>query len=266
MKPKCDVKYDVKWIPCRKLSVVWAAAQRPYDERHAAEIASKFDFDMLDPIKVTLANGSGVYHVIAGQHRTKAIEMVFGEDAEAPCIVLPEANCERAAQIWVTESLGQKRPQPIDVFKVSVAAGFETEVAVNSIATKLGYRVGNTHQDKSILAVAALVSVYKRHGAEVLENALKIIQATWGMDPNGVVAPIIRGYGGFVVEYGTRANWQRLKEVIAKKYTPGRLVGAAKTAREMEGGNLGEAVKRLLIANYNRGLPGTKQLKPKEVA
>jgi len=266
MKATEKQKYQVKWVPCKNISVVWPQAQRPFDEAHAQQLADAFDFDMLDPIKVTLPNGNGIYHAIAGQHRKAAIELVFGADAEAPCIILPEVDVARAAKIFVTESMGQKRPQPVSIFRVKVTAEFETEVAVNKIVTGLGYHIGNSHQDKSILAVAALVSVYRSHGGRILEDTLKIIQATWGMDPNAVIAAIVRGYGAFLVEHGDHGNWQRLKEVIAKKYTPGRFVGAARAVREMEGGNMAEAIKRLLISNYNRGLPAGKHLKSKEAA
>ena len=249
--------HKIEWIPVGKISVVWANAQREFDEGHAKWIADNFDPDMVNPVRVTMPNGNGIYHCVDGQHTARAIEMLYGPDERAPCIVLPEADPARAASLFVGHNTNQKRPQPLQIFKVRVTAGNETAVAVNKIAASLGYRIENAHQDKNILAVAALESVYKKHGADVLTNTLKIIQATWGMDPNAVVSHIIRGYAAFIAEYGDQANWQRLKEVVQKRYTPGRFVGAAKTAREMTGGNMAEAVKKVLVGAYNRGHRGT---------
>jgi hypothetical protein len=255
--------HKIEWISARNISVVWTNAQQPYDEKHAKQIADGFDPDMFDPIKVTLPNGNGIYHAIDGQHRVGAIKLLWGENEKVPCEVIGEADPARAAQLFININTGRKRPTPLSIFRVSVTAGDETAVAVNEIAARLGYQIENAHQSKNILAVAALCAVYRQCGPQTLENTLKIIQATWGMDPNAVVAQIIRGYGAFMVEYGDKANWQRLKEVIAKKYTPGRFIGAAKTSKEVNGGNMADAIKKLLLANYNKGFPAVKHLKPK---
>jgi len=257
MTERFDVqRRRIQWIPVGKISVVWAQAQQPFDEKHAKDIASAFDPDMFDPIKVTKANGSGQHHAIDGQHRRAAVEMLFGPQEKVPCEVLDADDPVRAAELFGKINTMRKRPQPLSIFKVQVTAGDETAVAVSKIAQGLGYRIENSHQDRNIMAVAALVSIYRRHGPEILENTLKLIQATWGVDPNAVVGPILRGYAEFLVEHGQTANWQRVKEVILKRYTPGRFVAAAKTAREMTGGNMAEAIKKLIVSNYNNHYRG----------
>lgn len=248
------------WARCRDLKVLWANAQQPYDEKHAKRIAADFDPDMLDPIKVTKPNASGVRHIIDGQHRKAAIETLFGLDEMCPCEEVSDAEESRAAELFVAINTNRKRPSPLSVFRVKVTAGAEVEVAVDRIVRKLGYHVANNHSDHNILAAAALVSIYRQHGGTVLNDTLQIIQATWGKDPNAVTAPIVRGYAALLNEHGTKINHQRLKECIEKRFTPGRLVGAAKTAREISGGSLTAAVKEVLFSYYNRNLK-TGQLK-----
>lgn len=244
---------DLDWIEVGLISVVWTNSQRPFDERHAKRIADNFNREKFDPVKVTLPNGDGIYHACDGQHRVGAVKMLAGDREKIPCQVLPEGNPARAAQLFLGINTGRKRPQPIDLFKVGVTANNETEVAVNRIVTRMGYLVGHGHGNKGIMAVAALTSVYRKQGSGVLESALKIIQATWGMDPNAVVSPIIHGYGAFLGEYGSEVNWQRLKDVVKKKFTPGSLVAAARNMREMHGGGMMDAMKDVLLAHYNKG-------------
>lgn len=254
----------IEWIPLKNLCVVWAESQRPYKKKHAQNIADAFDPDMMDPVKVTLPNGEGIYHIVDGQHRVGGLKIYGGENQSIPCIVLPESDPARAAKLFLNINTTRLRPHPIDVFKVSVTAEDETAVAVNNLVKRAGYQVANGQHGNHIMAVAALEAVYRRCGPKVLSDVLVVVQGTWGMDPNAVVAPIIRGYGAFMVEFGSQANWGHLKDCIKKKYTPGRFIGAAKTAREMTGGDTTEAVKMLLVSNYNRGYPDAKRLKSKK--
>jgi hypothetical protein len=110
--------------------------------------------------------------------------------------------------------------------------------------------------------VGALQAVYIDHGTKILEDVLKIIPATWGKEHAAVSGNIIRGYGEFLVAYGGKVNWQRLKEQMAKKYaSPGRLLGMTKTQKEARGGTTAENMKDIILACYNRGLPRDKQIK-----
>ena len=245
--------FATKWLPVKQLSVVWASAQRPFDASWAKEIADNFDPDIFDELIVTLPSGNGLYHVVDGQHRRAAVQTLYGDDECVPCRVVHADDPARAAAIFAACNTARKRPTPIDMFKVRVTAQQETEVAVDKIVRGAGYKIGST-KDGNIGAVQALVSIYKSFGAETLRDTLAIIQATWGLDKNAVAASIIRGFGAFMAEYGHKANWQRVNERVAKQFTPGRLEGAAKTAREMQRGSSADAVKQVIVNTYNRGL------------
>jgi hypothetical protein len=217
-------------------------------------IADNFDPDMFGVLYVTKPDGNGIYHVVEGQHRKSAVELLFGANEKVPCMVLDAIEPARAAEIFLTINGRRKNPSPVATFKVAVTAGHETEVSVDRIVRKAGYRIESHTQDKTISAVQALVAIHKQHSGKVLETTLQVIQATWGMDHNAVIAPILRGYALFLGAFGHQANLGRLKEVIAKKYTPGRLLASAKTVREAEGGTMPDTIKKMLTSNYNRGL------------
>ena len=246
----------IEWIPVKNISVIWAQAQREFNEKHARVIADNFDPEMFGTLAVTLPNGKGVYHVIDGQHRRTAVEMKWGPDEKVPCEVYNADDPARAAKLFDKINTARKTPQPLETFKVRVTAGDKDEVAVSKIVKASGYTLatGSHRGERTIGCVGALLAVYRIHGGEVLEDALKILQATWGADKGANTAAIIRGYAEFMAEFGKKANWGRLKECIATKFTPGRFIGAARTAREMSGGGMPSIVKSLLLANYNRGL------------
>jgi len=267
-RTKADLDFDrkqkIEWIAVKQICVVWAQSQRPYDIKHAKEIADHFDPDKFGTIAVTLPNGNGIYHAIDGQHRRNAVEMMWGGDQRVPCEVYDANDPKRAAELFEAINSARKNPQPIDRFKVRVTAGYVENVAVDKIVTSCGYVVNAGKGPKIIACVQALVWSYQTYGGEVLEQTLKLIQSTWGMDPHAVDASIVRGYSMFMGLFGRKANWQRVKDTMAKKYTPGRLIGAAKSAREIEGGSIANAVKTLIVANYNRGYPASKHLKDKD--
>jgi hypothetical protein len=62
-------------------------------------------------------------------------------------------------------------------------------------------------------------------------------------------------------EFGSKVDWGRLKAVIANKYTPGSLLTHAREQRHTYDIPMGDAVLRVILARYNRGLPEAKQLK-----
>jgi len=252
-----------EWLQVKQLSVIWIQAQRPLRERDAQVIAANFDPDMFGELVVTLPNGKGIYHIIDGQHRKRGVEILWGPDERVPCKVVDAADPARAAEIWAQINGNRRNPSPVERFLVMVTAKDETCVNVNKIVLGNGYYVSSAKTEKSISCVQALVGVYTSNGATVLDQTLKIILATWGRDPNAVIAPLIRGYAELIAEYGRRIDWKRLRERIAKQFTPGQLMGSARTGREMDGGSISQAVRKLLITHYNRGLRAASHLRGK---
>lgn len=260
-----NAKYKLQWIACKNLSVVWAQAQRPYREARAREIADNFDPDLFDPLKVTLPNGHGIYHVCDGQTRKGAVEMLFGPNEQVPCLVAQEGDPVRAAEIFLQTNTGRRPPTLIDNFKVSVTAKRPVEVDIDQIVRRNHYRVDGSPSHDCISAVAALRFVYSVCGKKVLDDTLRVIHEIWHEDRNAVAAPIIRGLGVFLNEFGAHMDRKRFVQVT-KKWTPGTLVRDAKATRELHHGSTTEAIVQLLLGNYNRSLRGNQVLKRKEAA
>ena len=253
------------WIAIRQLSVIWVQAQRPYRESRAVKIKENFDPNRFDPIRVTLPNGKDEYHIIDGQHRKAAVEMLWGSDEKVPCIVLPAEDPAQAAKIFIGINSLRYGVDPIAKFRVQVTAKEEVEMAVNRIVEHNGYKVGSgtsvdNRNARTISAVGALIQVYTVHGPKVLDDALQILSATWKDDPWATSSIIIKGIGQILGEFGNKVDWGRLKSTAAKKWTPGSLLTATKDSHHTFGGSMTDACVRVVLANYNRGLADNKRL------
>jgi len=253
MREFSEQNFASQWIPVSDLQVVWQEAQRARDERHVAQIVNDFDPDFFGTVTIAhLPDGS--YHVVDGQHRVEAVRKIFGDKERVPCVVVRAATKKRAAEIWAAINGNRSKPSPVGRFLVDVTAGKAAETEISKTVNSLGYRISTSPSVGNIRAVSALVAVHRQHGIDVVRGSLALIQQTWGMDITATEASIIRGMAALLAEHATDINQQRFAKTLAKKYTPLRLIGSAKAAREMFGGNTAEAVKRLLIEAYNSGL------------
>ncbi len=245
--------HPVKWIPVSDLSVIWILAQRDFNQKVADKIAAEFDPDYFGTITVTLPNGHGIYHVVDGQHRVAAIRGMWGETEQVPCVVVNAEDPKRAAQIFSRINAGRKKPTAVELFKVAVTAGGPAEVAINRMLTDMGYVVQSKSADGTVGAVGACLFIYNRCGIQILRKTFLIIQGVWGKEADSTDASFIRGIGAMLSEY-RHIDEQRLVDVMTKKFTPYKLIGAARTFKEMMGGGVAENVTRVLIQSYNEKL------------
>lgn len=254
--PRSKAFKEIKWIPVKNLSIVWAESQRILNEKHAQNIADNLDPEMFGTIAVTKPNGHGIYHVIDGQHRRVAIEKLWGADESVPCQVFDAEDPARAAQLFDVINTHRRKPSPVEIFKVRVTAQNELQTEINKIVVKCGYRIGEKNKN-SIHCVAALELVYQSYGAIILEYTLKLIQQTWGEEPTAPVGDIVRGIGVFLSEF-RNVNFDKLSTALAAKYTPSRFLGASRAGREVNGCSMTLAIRDLLIATYNKTVRGEK--------
>lgn len=245
----------IKWIAVKNICVIWANAQRPFDERAATRIAAEFDPDAFGTIQVTLPNGEGLYHCVDGQTRVGAIRSMWGENEQVPCNIINAGDPAAASRVWLLMNTSRTRPTVIHCFNVGVTAGFKVEVGVHKLLTGLGYRVVNEKGPGVMRAIGTCVSVYKSLGPTILKDALLIIQGTWGKDPASVDAALIRGYALLLAQHGHQIDKQRLVDKVIKQGGgPGRVIESGQMFREMMRGTLSANIVRALAETYNRGL------------
>lgn len=257
------MKYEVVWIACKNLSVIWSESQRPFKPSRAKEIADNFDPDLLDPLKVTKPNGAGIYHICDGQTRKAAIEMKWGSEEKVPCHVSTEGDPVRAAQIFLRTNTSRRPPTAVDNFKVSVTARQPNEVAVDRIVRHHHFRVDSHGVPNAISAVGALLHVFTVCSPKVLDKTLQALRDIWADDHNAVVGPILRGFGAFLNEFGDKIDYPKFIETTKKTWTPGTLLRDMKVEREVRRMKSDHAVVQLLVKHYNK-TRGVTPLKRKE--
>jgi hypothetical protein len=250
------------------LSVVWAKAQRPYNEKWAKQISAEFDPDKFEPIIVTKPNGAGIYHIVEGQHRKGAVELLWGPNEKVPCRVIDHADPARAAEIWLGINKGRKTIRPVQEFIVAITAQRETEVAINALVRRAGYHIGeNTAGDNVISAVGALRKIYTNYSDKVLVHTLEACRLLWGSDPHGASGLMLAGLGMFLNEFGDHVDPKRLRMVIQEKYkSPWKLEDAANAHKEKASETSDVAMAEVIRMQYNRALRDpAKKLKRKEI-
>lgn len=243
---------EEKWLEVGRLSKKYAEAQRGLNRRRVERIKDNFDPYAIGRIQVAQVNGT--FHIVDGQHRVEAVRELWGEKEMVPCDVIPAHSPAEAAELFLKVNDERKPVQAIDRFRIAVVAGRPDEVEVNALLESLGYEVGFDSTDGTFAAVGAAMSVYRKHGADTLKDALLVIRATWGMTRDSVHSSLVQGYASLLASQGPHVDRKRLVDRVAKEYTPARLIGAAKTSREMFRGTVPSNVERVLVATYNHGL------------
>jgi len=244
-----------EWIPLSKLRVVWPEAQR---ETMAANIAkldkAGFDPDKLTDLVVAGPNEHGVYHVVDGLHRKTWLESLFGADTPVPCKVVSAMSAKRAAEIWRGINGGRTQPTPISDHQVAVTAGDPVACGVEEIIRKNGFRVTAAAADGGISAIQRCHQIFRKHGGSTLNWCLTTIRSTWGLSNEATSGNVLLGFAEFYAEHNGQFDQKRLEKMLAQRYTPARLIGAARQAVEMFRGSVAANVKRVITNCYDHGL------------
>lgn len=248
---------EIQDIALKNLSVIWIQAQRPFDKRHAENIAKDFDPDKFDPILVTKPNGEGVYHIVEGQHRKAAAEVYVNHDTnqKVRCRVVEEADPARAAELFLGINGGRKAIRPVAEFLVALTAERPVEVAVHNIVKRNGWRIADGKGDNCLCAVGTVKMVYSKYGPTVLRDTLETCRALWGSDSRGVSGEILKGMSLFLNEFNPYIVHSHLIKAVTSQYrSPGNFISAAQVMKEKSSETLEVAMAELLIAKYNKGL------------
>lgn len=241
-------EHTMKWLRVGDLTVAWPEAQRDLAEYKAKQIAAAFNPDLFGTVTVS-ALSDGKYHVDDGWTRASAVRMKFGDNERIPCVVVTAGTAAESARVFYGMNGGRSKPTALDMFKVGVTAGYEAECAVSDVVECAGLKVQNAQADGCIRAVYALLSIYKQYGSDMLGDVLVFIKDTWGMDSAGFDAPLMRGVALFLAQ-PELIKPDRVAKKLARKFTPGRLLGAAKASREAFGGSMPRAVCAIIQEVY----------------
>jgi hypothetical protein len=244
----------LEWIPISDLYVD-PHYQRPLREAKLQRFTTKFDFNAVGALWVS-KRSEHTYAIIDGQHRTESIRRVFGDDAEAPCLVFTGLTDEEEAQLFV---LAQNRVHlgPGQEFKAELHAKLPEAIAIKELAERYGFSITSTVVDRNadgvIMAIGALRGVY-RLSPEVLDRTLMVLSEAWEGERRSLQQDFIRGMGAFLNRYEGEASIDRLITKL-RTLSPQNLARRADIFRaETSSSKAPVAFGRAILAVYNSGL------------
>lgn len=181
------------------------AYQRPLTT-FSQKIEKNFDPALVGTLVVserTEGDLAGYYAIVDGQTRAAAIASLAARDEArlaVPCLVYRGMSQAEEAKLFARLQKERRGVSSYHRFRADLVAGEPEAVAINEIATRVGYEIGTGTGKLS--GVAALEDVYRRT-PEILERALTISRAAWGPDFGG------GGGTGFIADaieaaYGAR--------------------------------------------------------------
>lgn len=245
----------LQWVPLSQMQVN-EVAQRDFNPKWAAELASKFDMEEMG--NPTVNHRDGVFNIIDGQHRIEALKQYLGEgnweERSVECRTYEGLSDQEEAEKFL-KLQARLKPHSFDEFRVSVEAGRETEAEISRIVTEMGLKISRS--GNGISATGTLKKIYLRGGQEVLARTLIIIREAYG--EAGLEAPVIEGVGLVVQRYAreVRDEWL-IRKLSSASGGSGGLLNKANQLRLTTGNAKGHCVAAAVVELHNRGRDGKK--------
>jgi hypothetical protein len=194
--------------------------------------------------------GNGTYAIWNGGHRHETA-VALGIKS-LPCMVIQGASVEREAEIFVSVNRDRAHMSPISIFKANLRAGDVDTVAIDRVVTNHGFKViAAGSRDNSIAAVAALESVRKRFGIDVLSEALSLIRTTWNGEAISLQGPFIIGMSRFLFKSGLSSDQKDKLVTKLRRKLPSVLLRQCRTGGADCGQNPGDYFAKTVASVYN---------------
>ncbi len=176
-----------------------SAYQRPLTS-FSHKIEANFDPALVGTLVVserTEGDLAGYYAIVDGQTRAAAIASLAQRDearCTVPCLVYRGLTQADEARLFARLQKERRGVSSYHRFRADLVAGEPEAVAIEAIATRVGYEIGEgSNANGKLSAVAALENVHRR-GPDILQRTLTISRQAWGADfiPPG---DFLRGLG-----------------------------------------------------------------------
>ena len=124
-------KVQFELIPIKNL-VSNQDYQRNLSIKHVQKVASHFDLQQINPVKVSRRNG--INYVFNGQHTIEIIALVSGS-RETPvwCMVYDDLVYEEEADIFANQLKYTKSLSPYEIFMANIEAGNDMQLTIKAL-------------------------------------------------------------------------------------------------------------------------------------
>jgi len=228
--------------------------QRPTDSAQVNDIVVSFNESKLGLI--TVSHRDGMYHIIDGGHRSRALR-ILGY-THALCEVFTGMTYEQEADYFRSQDTNKRRLTPYALFKSGIEAKDETCLRINDIVKANGFQVTKSGQRYSkIAAIGALYTIVAEYGFAVLDKTLCLVAGTWENIDKATQSETLLGVAEFVKRYGMVDFAERLNgkcHAIWFDY--------CETTRSRFSSSSGVSRRKfcqVLVHHYNKGLGATSK-------
>jgi len=239
----------LKYVPLGKMRLN-PVAQRELRPAWAAEIASNFDPNKMAAPHVN--HRDEFFYIMDGQHTIEAARLSGYTDVDSvECFVYVGLTEAEEAEKFL-ELNNRKAVRAFDKFRAGVTARRPAPVEITQVLDANGLHVGN-----NIRCVAALETVHKAGGADLLNRTVGIINDAFGVD--GFDSNIVKGVGLLCHRYNGSLDDARAAQQLAKMRNGHvGLLTKANVYRSTHGAQPSHAVAAACVDEINRGRGGKK--------
>jgi hypothetical protein len=254
----------IERIPLGLLNISYAdpgpGYQRAANERRIRKISANWDWDMMEPLVVSIRQGQpdeGSYFVVDGQHRFLAALRVFGEDQEVPCIIV-HMTLDQEALRFARQNENRRNVHTRDLFRAKIQANDPEALDIKDAVETAGWTIGYHHgpsRGHSITALSGLQGIYRYFGREILLRALRVARDAYpvGMDSRADIR-VISGIAHFLYHFPVVNEEKLIEKLSMPEATPRRLLQRATTYSITSGMGRGNPqVSRVILDQYNKG-------------
>lgn len=227
--------------------------QRTYNEGDAERIAKEWNQDKIGVFKVS-KRADGGHYVFDGQHRLGALRLQGRLDDKVEALVYEGLTVEQEAFLFLADNADNRKPTPVDVFRLSVVAGDQAAIEINEVVQKHGLRIGYGGDHRTVAAVASLRWIHEHGGTDLLDRTLTIVEAAWPPHREAKDGQLIKGLAYFLLKaHGASVNTDSLIFKMGAEGTSTQLIGRARTYKPVTGRALWMEVAHTIAAVYNKG-------------
>jgi hypothetical protein len=238
---------------------------RKLDVARARRYARKFDWRLFQTVSLNQRE-DGSLNLVDGQHRVAAAVIVWGPQVSVPCTLTKYGDVGQEAGAF-DEINSSRSPLLFQTrFNARLLAGRPDAVALSALIEEAGLQIGpgkwvNESRPGEITVLGTLSRMYNRYGPMAVAEAVGVLKASWGDDPQAYRAALLEATGLLHVLYPGQVRPERLIGQLRLR-TPEQVVREA--ARFQSGVMNRNTITTLyaLQAIYNRSLMLMSQLPP----
>lgn len=179
--------------------------QSPVSDAQVRKIIKNFDPHKLHTIVVNKREDGSLY-IIDGQHRVEALK-----DLGIPMIdatVHEGLTVSEEAEMYYGIN-DRPAKSPNSKGKSSLKFGDVSAIQIDEAVTNVGLKIDYDKKLKTdgyITAYAALQSIHKKYGQDLLEITLEVIKRAYGTERKHYQAFIMKGLADFIATYGSKLD------------------------------------------------------------